>query len=111
MLNKLRRSDPLHEGDLLIDRPFEKNINVCIGPQSGDSLNPDETNIYMGICQQHHADSDSIHLPGCPPHTEEIINGIFQFYKDVERPKYADKTEEAKLGELLKAILESQKGR
>jgi uncharacterized protein (DUF362 family) len=111
VLNKLRRPDPLHEGELLIDRPFEKNINVCIGPQSGDAVNPDETNIFMGICQQHHADSGSIHLPGCPPHTEEIINGIFQFYKDVDRPKYADQTEEAKLGELLKSTLESQKCR
>jgi NADH:ubiquinone oxidoreductase subunit B-like Fe-S oxidoreductase len=46
------------------------------------------------------------YLPGCPPHAEEIINGIFQFYKDVERPQYADQTEEAKLRELLKSVLE-----
>jgi len=111
VLNKLRRPDPKHEGQLLIDRPFNKNVNVFIGPRSGDSINPDETNIFMGICQQHHADCRGSHLPGCPPHAEEIINGIFQFYKDVERPKYADKTEEAKLGELLKSILDSQKGR
>ena len=111
VLNKLRRPDPMHEGQLLIDRPFNKNVNVFIGPRSGDSINPDETNIFMGICQQHHADCGGSHLPGCPPHAEEIINGIFQFYRDVEKPKYADKTEEAKLGELLKSILDSQKGR
>ena len=111
VLNKLRRPDPMHEGQLLIDRSFDKNVNVFIGPRSGDSINSDETNIFMGICQQHHADSGGSHLPGCPPHAEEIINGIFQFYKDVEKPKYADKTEEATLGELLKSILDSQKGR
>ena len=111
VLNKLRRPDPMHEGQLLIDRPFDKNVNVFIGPRSGDSINPDETNIFMGICQQHHADSGGSHLPGCPPHAEEIINGMFKFFKDIERPKYADKTEEAKLGEMLKSILDSQKGR
>jgi NADH:ubiquinone oxidoreductase subunit B-like Fe-S oxidoreductase len=60
----------------------------------------------MGMCQQHHAESGGTYLPGCPPHAEEIINGIFQFYKDVERPQYADQTEEAKLRELLKSVLE-----
>jgi len=109
VLNKLRRPDAKHEGKQLIDRPFKKNINVFIGPHAGDSINPDEINIFMGICQQHHAGFDGIYIPGCPPHTEEIINGIFSLYKDVERPKYADKTEEAKLGELLKSILDSQK--
>lgn len=109
VLNKLRRPDSRYEGQQLIDRLFEKSINVFIGPHTEDSVNPGETNIFMGICQQHHADCGGSHLPGCPPHAEEIINGIFQFYKDVERPKYADKTEEAKLGELLKSILDSQK--
>ncbi len=109
VLNKLWRPDTMHEGELLIDRPFKKNVNVFIGPHSGDSINPDETNIFMGICQQHHADCGGIHIPGCPPHTEEIINGIFQFYKDIERPKYADQTEEAKLGKLLRSILDVQK--
>jgi hypothetical protein len=42
----------------------------------------------------------------CASSAEEIINGIFQFYKDVERPQYADQTEEAKLRELLKSVLE-----
>ena len=101
----------MHEGQHLIDRPFKENINVFIGPYAGDSINPDETNIFMGICQQHHAGCGGYHLPGCPPHAEEIINGIFRFYKDVERPKYADKTEEAKLGEMLKSILNSQEGK
>jgi len=109
VLNKLRRPDPRQEGQHLIDRPFRKNINVFIGPQAGDSINPEEINIFMGICQQHHAGCGGTHLPGCPPHAEEIINGIFRFYRDIERPKYADKTEEAKLGELLKSILDSQK--
>lgn len=107
VLNKLRRPDPRYQDQQLIDRPFEKNINVFIGPQTNSPVNPDETNIFMGICQQHHADSGGIHLPGCPPHAEEIINGIFQFYKDVEKVKYADKSEEAKLGELLNSILAS----
>jgi len=111
VLNKLRRPDPRHEGQQLIDRPFKRDINVFIGPHAGDSINTDEVNIFMGICQQHHASFGGYHLPGCPPHAEEIINGIFRFYKDVERPKYADKTEEAKLGELLKSILDSQEGR
>jgi len=111
VLNKLRRPDPRHEGQQLIDRPFKRDINVFIGPHAGDSINPDEVNIFMGICQQHHASCGGYHLPGCPPHAEEIINGIFRFYKDIERPKYADKTEETKLGELLKSILDSQEGR
>ena len=99
----------MHEGFPLIDRQFKKNVNVFIGPHSGDSINSDETNIFMGVCQQHHSNCDGIYLPGCPPHTEEIINGIFQFYKDIERPKYADQTEEAKLGKLLRSILDAQK--
>ena len=32
VLNKLRRPDPLHEGEQLIDRPFSKDVNVYIGP-------------------------------------------------------------------------------
>ena len=57
---------------------------------------PDESTVFMGMCQRHQAARGGTYLPGCPPHAEEIINGIFQFYKDVERPKYADQTEEAK---------------
>ena len=106
VLNKLRRPDPLHEGEQLIDRPFKKDITICIGPYSGGSIEPDESTVFMGMCQQHHAEWEGTYLPGCPPHAEEIINGIFQFYKDVERPQYADQTEEAKLRELLKSVLE-----
>ena len=106
VLNKLRRPDPLHEGKHLIDRPFEKDITILIGPYAGESIEPDESTVFMGMCQQHHAECGGTYLPGCPPHAEEIINGIFQFYKDVERPQYADQTEEAKLRELLKSVLE-----
>ena len=106
VLNKLRRPDPLHEGGQLIDRPFKKDITVCIGPYSGESVEPGESTVFMGMCQQHHAEGGGTYLPGCPPHAEEIINGIFQFYKDVERPQYADQTEEGKLRDLLKSVLE-----
>jgi len=109
VLNKLRRPDPKHEEQLLIDRPFDKAINIFIGPQTEDSIHLDETNIFMGICQQHHADSGGIHIPGCPPHTEEIINDIFRYYPDAIRPKYADETEETKLREFLNSVLDSEK--
>jgi uncharacterized protein (DUF362 family) len=108
VLNKLRRPDPREEGQQLIDRTFERRVNVFLGPRAGDAINAEEDNIFMGICQQHHAGGSSIHLPGCPPHAEEIIKGIFSFYQDLERPKYADKTEEEKLGEILKSILNEQ---
>jgi len=106
VLNKLRRPDPLHEGKHLIDRPFKKDITIVIGPDAGESIEPDESTVFMGMCQQHHAECGGTFLPGCPPHAEEIINGIFQFYKDVERPQYADQTEEAKLRELLQSVLQ-----
>lgn len=109
VLNKLRRPDPLHEGDQLIDRPFKKDVNIYIGPRSDASTGADETTVFMGMCQRHQAARGGTYLPGCPPHAEEIINGVFQFYKDVERPKYADQTEEAKLGELLKEIMKLQR--
>lgn len=108
VLNKLRRPDPLHEGEQLIDRPFSKDVNVYIGPDSGGLTEADEKTVFMGMCQRHQAARGGTYLPGCPPHAEEIINGIFQFYKDVERPKYADQTEEAKLGEMLKEIMDLQ---
>lgn len=108
VLNKLRRPDPLNEKRQLIDRPLGKTVNVFIGPGLEQSINPDNHNVFMGICQQHHSDNGGTFLPGCPPHAEEIINGVFQFYRDVERPKYADQTEEAKLGEMLRAVLREQ---
>ncbi len=85
-------------------------LTVYIGPDSGGLTEADETTVFMGMCQRHQAGRGGTYLPGCPPHAEEIINGIFQFYKDVERPKYADQTEEAKLGEMLKEIMELHEG-
>ncbi|OPY62896.1 MAG: hypothetical protein A4E57_03878 [Syntrophorhabdaceae bacterium PtaU1.Bin034] len=105
VLNKLRRPDPRDATRLLIDRPFEQRVNVFLGPQAGKEIDPKETNIFMGICQQHHAEVGS-HLAGCPPHAEVIMNGIFRLFPDVERPKYADETEEAKLERMLKEVLE-----
>jgi len=101
---KLRRPDPADPSRLLIDRPFERKVNIYLGPTTEDGMNPDETNVFLGICQQHHA-QDGKHLPGCPPHAEVLLNGIFSLFPDVERPKYADKTEEAKLEEMLKEVL------
>ena len=43
--------------------------------------------------------------PGCPPHAEVIVNGIFGLFPDVERFKYADESEEEKLGKMLQQIL------
>jgi len=103
---KLRRPDPADPTRLLIDRPFERKVNIYLGPTTDDRINPDETNIFLGICQQHHGELGR-HLPGCPPHAEVLLNGIFSLFPDVERPKYADKTEEAKLEEMLKEVLAS----
>lgn len=104
VLNKLRRPDPKDESRMLIDRPLERRANIFLGPDNKDAINPEETNIFMGICQQHNAET-GIHLPGCPPHAEVIVNGIFSLFPDIERPQYADKSEEAKLGEMLGEIL------
>ena len=76
VLNKLRRPDPADETRLLIDRQLEKNINVFIGPETDVPINPDETNIIMGTCQQHHADMADVHIPGCPPHMDIISEAI-----------------------------------
>lgn len=104
VLNKLRRPDPAQPGRLLIDRPFEPKVNIFIGPATPVPINREETNIFMGMCQQHHA-AAGVHLPGCPPHAEVIMNGIFRLLPDVGRPKYADETEEAKLERMLKEVL------
>ncbi len=104
VLNKLRRPDPTDSNRLLIDRPFERKVNIFLGPATESTINPEETNIFVGICQQHHAEMGT-HLPGCPPHTEVIINGIFGLFPDVERLKYADESEEEKLGKMLQQIL------
>jgi uncharacterized protein (DUF362 family) len=104
VLSKLRKPDPKDESRMLIDRPFDRKVNIYLGPVNQHAINPDETNIFMGICQQHNAEKGD-HLPGCPPHAEAIVNGIFGLFPDIERPQYADKSEEAKLGEMLQEIL------
>ena len=104
VLNKLRKADPRETTRLLIDRPFEPKVNIFLGPSTPIRIDPGETNLFMGVCQQHHAHLGD-HLPGCPPHAEVIMNGIFRLFPDVERPKYADETEEAKLEKMLKEVL------
>ncbi len=103
-VNKLRRPDPQDATRLLIDRPFEPKVNIFLGPSTPTRIDEAERNLFMGICQQHHAHLGT-HLPGCPPHAEVIMNAIFRLFPDVERPKYADETEEAKLEKMLKAVL------
>jgi len=104
-LSKLRKPDPQDRNRHLIDRPFNKKVNIYLGPGTEGEINPDETNIFMGICQQNHAQM-GVHLPGCPPHTEVIIDGIYSLFPDIEKAKYADKSEEARLGEMLQEIIE-----
>ena len=104
VLNKLRRPDPQNPANLLIDRPFEKKVNVFLGPFSKAEPNPEETNVFLGICQQHHAEMGK-HLPGCPPHAEVIMKGMFSLYPDVERPQYADQSAENKLEKMLMEVL------
>jgi uncharacterized protein (DUF362 family) len=104
VLHKLRRPDPQNPANLLIDRPFEKKVNVFLGPFSKAEPNPEETNVFLGICQQHQAEMGK-HLPGCPPHAEVIMKGMFSLYPDVERPQYADQSAEDKLEEMLEEVL------
>ena len=104
VLHKLRRPDPKNPGTLLIDRPFEKKVNVFLGPDTEVEPNPEETNVFMGVCQQHHAGMGK-HLPGCPPHAEVIMKGLFGLFPDVERPRYADEHAEDKLEKMLMEVL------
>jgi uncharacterized protein (DUF362 family) len=104
VLNKLRRPDPKKPESLLIDRPFEKRVNVFLGPDTEVDPNPEETNVFMGICQQHHAGMGK-HLPGCPPHAEVIMKGLFGLFPDVERPRYADEHAEDKLEKMLMEVM------
>jgi uncharacterized protein (DUF362 family) len=104
VLHKLRRPDPKNADNLLIDRPFDKTVNLFLGPTTAVEPNPDETNVFMGICQQHHAGMGK-HLPGCPPHAEAIMKGIFSLYPDVKRPQYADQNAEDKLEAMLMELL------
>jgi uncharacterized protein (DUF362 family) len=107
VLYKLRRPDPQHPGRLLIDRPFEKKVNLYLGPVTEAEPNPDETNIFLGICQQHRKDMGK-HLPGCPPHTDVMMKGVFSHYPDVVLPQYADQTAEDKLEAMLKEVLKEE---
>jgi uncharacterized protein (DUF362 family) len=104
VLHKLRRPDPKDPESLLIDRPFEKRVNVYLGPDTDEEPNPEETNVFMGICQQHHAGMGK-HLPGCPPHAEVIMKGLFGLFPDVIRPRYADEHAEDKLEKMLMDVL------
>jgi uncharacterized protein (DUF362 family) len=104
VLSKLRRKDPARPDMLLIDRPFEKKVNIFLGPETKVQYNPEETNIFMGICQQHR-EGMGIHLPGCPPHAEVIMKGIFSLFPDMEKPQYADKSAEDKLEDMLKEVI------
>ena len=107
VIHKLRRPDPNNPEALLIDRPFEKKVNVFLGPVTQAVPNPDETNLFLGICQLHHA-SLGKHLAGCPPHAEVIMKGIFSLFPDVERPQYADENAEDKLEAMLKDVLDGE---
>jgi uncharacterized protein (DUF362 family) len=104
VLMKLRKPDPLDPSRNLIDRPFTKKVNIYLGPGTGYAIDPGAENIFLGICRQQHA-GEGVHLPGCPPHAEVLVNGIFSLFPDVEKPKYADESEEKKLGEMLGQIL------
>jgi uncharacterized protein (DUF362 family) len=107
VLAKLRRPDPKNPGSLLIDRLFDKKVNVYLGPDTDVEPDPNETNVFMGICQQHHAGMGK-HLPGCPPHAEVIMKGIYGLFPDVERPRYADEHAEDKLEKMLLEVLEEE---
>jgi len=104
VLHKLRRPDPKNPESLLIDRPFEKRVNVFLGPDAEVEPNPEETNVFMGVCQQHRAGMGK-HLPGCPPHAEVIMKGLYGLFPDVERPRYADEHAEDKLERMLMEVL------
>lgn len=109
VLYKLRRPDPAHPGALLIDRPFEKRVNLFLGPVTRTEPNPDEMNIFLGTCQRHHAAMGK-HLPGCPPHAEVLMKGVFSLYPDIKRPAYADESAEDKLEKMLERLLEESEG-
>jgi len=107
-VSKLRKPDPQDKSRQIIDRPMAKKVNIYLGPDNDGDISLDETNIFIGLCQQHNADQ-GLHLPGCPPHTEVLIDGIYSLFPDVEKAKYADKSEEATLGEMLQEIMRMNK--
>ncbi len=107
VLSKLRKPDPTDPSRLIIDRPFDRPVNIFLGPVNAQEVKADEVNIFLGLCQQHNAGKGA-HLPGCPPHAEVLTTGIFSLFPDIERPKYADETEESKLGKMLDEILKER---
>lgn len=108
VLSKLRKPDPADPSRHIIDRPFDRPVNIFLGPMDGQEIKADEVNVFLGLCQQHNAAAGT-HLPGCPPHAEVLTSGIFNLFPDIERPKYADETEESKLGKMLDEILKDRK--
>lgn len=104
VLIKLRRPDPKNPERLIIDRPFEKKVNLFVGPDTEVEPNPEETNVFMGVCQQHHAAMGK-HFPGCPPHAEVLIKGIYGLFPGVERPQFADDYAEDRLERMLMEVL------
>ncbi len=103
-LSKLRKPDPQDPKRMIIDRPLPQKVNIFLGPTLDADIDPQQNNVFVGLCQQHHAGL-GLHLPGCPPHSEVLIDGIFRFFPDVPKAKYADKSEEATLGEMLNKVL------
>ncbi len=108
VISKLRKTDPTETSRFLIDRPMDQRVNIFLGPDTQVEIDPQATNIFMGLCQQHHAHLGK-HIPGCPPHTETIIDTIYSLFPDIAKAKYADQSEEAKLGEMLQQVLEMQR--
>ncbi|RPI78825.1 MAG: DUF362 domain-containing protein [Desulfobacteraceae bacterium] len=104
VLAKLRKDDPEHPGQRVIDRSLACKANIFLGPTMNRAINSAEVNLFMGLCQQQHAALGK-HLAGCPPHAEVIVNAVYGLFPGLEKPKYADETEEAKLGKLLEEIL------
>ncbi len=107
VLSKLRKPDPADPSRHIIDRPFNRPVNIFLGPMDGQEIRTDEVNVFLGLCQQSNAAAGT-HLPGCPPHAEVLTTGIFDLFPDIERPKYADETEESKLGKMLEEILKKR---
>jgi len=108
VLYKLRRPDPKDPKALLIDRPFDPPVRVFIGPYAGNGLEPSPRDLFIGFCQAHNAHKGHF-VPGCPPHAEAMMRAVFQFFPDVPRPTYADKTEEEKLERMLMEVLSGWK--
>jgi len=105
IIHKLRRPDPKNPERQLIERPFDPEVNVFIGPYENGKISEKNKNIFVGLCQSHNASKGELVL-GCPPFAEAMMNAIFKLFPDVPRPSYADKSEEAKLEGMLKEIIQ-----